>query len=503
MPSAHLTIDPHFSIGPIRRKLFGGFVEHLGRHVYDGIYEPGHETADAEGFRTDVIELVRELGVDTIRYPGGNFVSGFRWEDSVGPVAERPRRLDLAWHSTETNEVGLHEFSSWLDKVGSDLMMAVNLGTRGTLEAIDLLEYSNIPGGTALSDRRIANGRAEPFDVRMWCLGNEMDGPWQLGHRSADDYGKIASQAAKGMRQLDPDIQLVVCGSSSAHMPTFGEWERVVLTHTYDDVDLISCHAYYEERDGDLGSFLASAVDMDGFIETVVATADHVKSVRGSSKQIDISFDEWNVWYIDRFHGVDKIEGIDNWPVAPRLLEDVYSVADAVVFGNLMISLLKHADRVASASLAQLVNVIAPIMTEPGGPAWRQTTFFPFSITSRLARGEALQLKLDAPTYSTEVYGDVPLVDAVATHDAETGRSAVFLVNRSTSEPVTLTIDIAALGDVSIVESHTLSDDDVYAKNTLEDRERVAPKANETATVADGELTITLPPVSWTALALE
>ncbi|SCX97438.1 alpha-N-arabinofuranosidase [Microbacterium sp. LKL04] len=502
MPSARLTVDPAFAIGDVRRKLFGGFVEHLGRHVYDGIYEPGHESADAEGFRTDVIDLVKELGVDTIRYPGGNFVSGFRWEDSVGPVSERPRRLDLAWHSTETNEVGLHEFSSWLEKVGSDLMMAVNLGTRGTLEAIDLLEYSNIRSGTALSDRRIANGRTEPFGVRMWCLGNEMDGPWQLGHRSADDYGKIASQAAKGMRQLDPDIQLVVCGSSSAHMPTFGEWERVVLTHTYDDVDLISCHAYYEERNGDVDSFLASAVDMDGFIEKVVATADHVGAVRGSSKKIDISFDEWNVWYIDRFHGVDKIEGIDNWPVAPRLLEDSYSVLDAVVFGNLMISLLKHADRVASASLAQLVNVIAPIMTEPGGPAWRQTTFFPFSITSRLAKGAALRVKLESPTHTTAVYGEVPLVDAVATHDAEAGRSALFLVNRSTTESIEVSVDVAALGDLSVLETHTLTDDDINAKNTLADRERVAPRPNESVRVEDGILTITLPPVSWTAVAL-
>ncbi len=501
-PTAPLTLDPAFAIGSIRRQIFGGFVEHLGRHVYDGIYEPGHPTADADGFRQDVIELVKELGVDTIRYPGGNFVSGFRWEDSVGPREQRPRRLDLAWHSTETNEVGLHEFSSWLEKVGSDLMMAVNLGTRGTLEALDLLEYSNIRSGTALSERRIANGRAEPFDVRMWCLGNEMDGPWQLGHRSADDYGKIASQTAKGMRQLDPDIRLVVCGSSSAHMPTFGEWERVVLTHTYDDVDLISCHAYYEERGGDLGSFLASAVDMDGFIETVVATADHVGAVRGSSKRIDISFDEWNVWYIDRFHGVDKITGIDNWPIAPRLLEDIYSVADAVVFGNLMISLLKHADRVASASLAQLVNVIAPIMTEPGGIAWRQSTFYPFSITSRLARGEALRLKLDAPAYLTEAYGEVPLVAAVATHDADSGRSAVFLVNRSTTEAIEVTVDVSALGEVSLLETHTLSDTDVYAKNTLEDPERVAPRANDTAAIADGVLTVSLPPVSWSAIAL-
>lgn len=502
MTSARLTVDPHFAVGRIDRRVFGGFVEHLGRHVYDGIYEPGHEHADAEGFRSDVVELVKELGVSTIRYPGGNFVSGFRWEDSVGPREERPRRLDLAWHSTETNEVGLHEFQNWLDKVGSDLMLAVNLGTRGTLEALDLLEYTNIAGGTALSQRRIDNGRTDAFGVKMWCLGNEMDGPWQLGHRSADDYGKIASQTAKAMRQLDPSVELVVCGSSSAHMPTFGEWERVVLTHAYEDVDYISCHAYYEERDGDLDSFLASAVDMDHFIESVVATADHVKAVNGSSKTINISFDEWNVWYIERFHGVDKIEGIDNWPVAPRLLEDVYSVADAVVFGNLMISLLKHSDRVTSASLAQLVNVIAPIMTEPGGIAWRQTTFFPFSITSRLAQGEALELKLDAPTYSTKAYGEVPLVDAVATHDAENGRTAVFLVNRSQTESLTVTVDIAGLGDVSVLESHTLTDDDVYAKNTLEQPERVAPRANESISIDGGELTITLPPVSWSAVSL-
>jgi alpha-N-arabinofuranosidase len=500
--TARLTLDPHFTVGAINRRLFGSFVEHLGRCVYDGIYEPGHVTADSEGFREDVIALVKELGVSAIRYPGGNFVSGFRWEDSVGPREDRPTRLDLAWHSTETNQVGLHEFSSWLEKVDSELMLAVNLGTRGTLEALDLLEYSNIEKGTALADQRLGNGKADPFGVKMWCLGNEMDGPWQLGHRSAEDYGKLASQTAKAMRQLDPSLELVACGSSSAAMPTFGEWERTVLTHTYDDVDYISCHAYYEEKNGDLGSFLASAVDMDRFIESVVATADHVKAVRGSTKTINISFDEWNVWYIDRFHGVDKIEGIDKWPVAPRLLEDRYSVADAVVFGNLLISLLKHADRVTSASLAQLVNVIAPIMTEPGGPAWRQTTFFPFALTSRLAQGSVLEVKLDAGTYETEVYGTVPLVDAVATHDAHAGTAAVFLVNRSQTEEATVTVDAAGLGPLRLLEAQTLADDDFYASNTLQEPERVGLQANTSASISGSTLTVTLPPVSWTALSL-
>lgn len=502
MVSARLTIDPQFAVGPVNPRLFGSFVEHLGRCVYDGIYEPAHPKADASGFRTDVMELVKELGVSAIRYPGGNFVSGFRWEDSVGPRDQRPRRLDLAWHSTETNEVGLHEFSSWLEKVGSELMLAVNLGTRGTEEALDLLEYTNIRSGTELSERRVANGRTEPFRIKMWCLGNEMDGPWQLGHRSADDYGKIASRTAKAMRQLDPSVELVVCGSSSAQMPTFGEWERVVLTHSYDDVDYISCHAYYEEKNGDLGSFLASASNMDHFIESVVATADHVKAVKGSSKTINISFDEWNVWYIQRFEQIEKIEGIDNWPTAPRLLEDAYSVADAVVFGNLLMSLLKHADRVTSASLAQLVNVIAPIMTEPGGPAWKQTTFFPFALTSKLAKGNALEVKLEAETYATEVYGVVPLIDAVATHDADTGSTSVFLVNRSQTEEATVTIDVTALRGVIVLDAQTLSDDDVYAKNTLDQPDRVGLSRNKSVAVRDGIVELTLPPVSWTSVNL-
>lgn len=501
MTTARLTLDPRFPIGAVRRRLFGGFVEHLGRHVYDGIYEPGHPEADDQGFRRDVLELVRELGVSTIRYPGGNFVSGFRWEDSVGPREQRPRRLDLAWHSTETNEIGLHEFSDWLDKAGSDLMLAVNLGTRGVLEALDLLEYSNVPGGTTLSQQRIDNGRAEPFGVQVWCLGNEMDGPWQLGHRSADDYGKIASQTAKGMRQLDPSIELVVCGSSGASMPTFGEWERVVLEHTYDDVDMISCHAYYQEHDGDIDSFLASSVDTDRFIEAVVATADHVGAVRGSAKKIDISFDEWNIWYQTRFHDVDQITGVENWPVAPRLLEDVYSALDAVVFGSLMISLLKHADRVASASLAQLVNVIAPIMTEPGGPSWRQTTFFPFAITSRLAQGDAVRLQVESPLIETAKFGAVPAVDAVATHDAETGASAIFLVHRGRAEAVDLAIDVSGLGDVRIVETHLVHDEDPYARNTLDEPERVTPGTVD-ARVEDGILHVTLPPIAWAALSL-
>lgn len=495
---ASIAIDRTSVVAPLNRRIFGSFVEHLGRCVYDGIYEPTHATANEDGFRSDVVELVKELGTTTIRYPGGNFVSGFRWEDSVGPRENRPVRRDLAWHAIETNQVGMDEFARWLKLTDSELMLAVNLGTRGIEAALDLLEYANHPSGTDLSDLRIKNGTEAPHDVRIWCLGNEMDGPWQTGYMSADDYGKIAARTAQAMKAADKNLELVVCGSSGSSMPTFGDWERTVLEHTYEHVDFISCHAYYQERNGDLDSYLASSLDMEYFIKTVVATADHVGNKLRSDKKIKLSFDEWNIWYLDEHRASDEVN--DEWREAPRQLEDVYSVADAVVLGNLLITLLKNHDRVASASLAQLVNVIAPIMTEPGGAAWRQTTFFPFSVTSRLARGEILSPRITVGNYHTEVHGDAPLVDAVATVD--TDAAAVFLVNRSTTESIEVTLDVASLGVSAITEATTLHDDDVYAKNTLEHQERVGLKALEGAVLNDGTLTVVLPPVSWSAIAL-
>jgi alpha-L-arabinofuranosidase len=502
MPAAKVVVDPADTIGPLNGRLFGSFVEHLGRCVYNGIYEPEHPSADPDGFRTDVMDLVRELGVTTIRYPGGNFVSGYRWEDGVGLRERRSKRLDLAWHSLETEPGRAARVCALEPARRRRAHACAQLGTRGTLEALDLLEYSNIRAGSALAEQRAANGSPDPFNVRMWCLGNEMDGPWQLGHRSAEDYGKIASQVAKAMRQMDPNLELVVCGSSNRSMPTFGTWERVVLEHTYDDIDFISGHSYYEERNGDRGSFLASAVDMDAFIETVIGTADSVKAALHSERTIDISYDEWNVWYSDRFNDSGKITDVNTWPYAPRLLEDQYSVTDAVVVGSLLITLLKHADRVKAACLAQLVNVIAPIMTEPGGPAWRQTIFFPFAITARLARGAVLRLAVESPSYQTSQYGSVPLVDAIATIDNDSGAAALFMVNRSQDAATTVSIDVGSLGPTRLGESLTLADGDPTATNTLEHQERVAPTPNRSVRIEDGVLTVELPPISWTALQL-
>jgi alpha-N-arabinofuranosidase len=497
--SASLTIDPAFEVAPVRRNLFGAFVEQAGRCVYGGLVEPGHPSADEHGLRGDVVELVRRLGISTVRYPGGNFVSGYRWEDGVGPVDERPARLDLAWGSTEPNTFGLNEFMTWTRRAEVEPMLAVNLGTRGVQEALDLLEYCNVRGGTRLSDLRRRHGVEQPHDVRMWCLGNEMDGTWQVGHKTAPEYGRLAAETARAMRMIDPELVLVACGSSATFMDTFPSWERIVLEEAYEQIDLISAHAYYCEKDGDLASFLACSTDLEHQIETVVATADYVRSLKRSSKQLNISFDEWNVWYQHEHAGEPR-----DWSRAglPRL-EDHYNVADAVVVGSLLIALLRHSDRVHAASLAQLVNVIAPIMTVEGGPAWRQSTFHPFEQTSRLAAGVVLRTAISAPSRPTEKYGDVSVIDAVATHDADAGTTALFIINRSTADEIEISIDTRAVGAARVRSATVLSDTDPHARPTVETERRFEPRPLKEIALGDGALRLTAPPVSWIAIELE
>ncbi|MGP5386081.1 arabinosylfuranosidase ArfA [Brachybacterium tyrofermentans] len=492
----HGTIDLHpaHRVGPVRRRTFGSFVEHMARCVYTGIYEPGHPAADADGLRTDVLELTRELGVSSVRYPGGNFVSGYRWEDGVGPLADRPRRQDLAWHSTETNAFGLDEFMTWAAKADVEPMYAVNLGTRGVQEALDVLEYANAPVGTELADRRAANGHPEPYGIRMWCLGNEMDGPWQLGHRPAEAYAELAAGTARAMRRTGSELELVACGSSFPSMPTFGTWEQAVLEACYDEIDMLSAHVYYPADPEDPASYLASAVDMDAYIEAVVATSDHVRAVLKRDRRIMISFDEWNVAASGGDPGAEPTG--DDWPEAPRFAESTYTAQDAVVVGSLLISLLRHTDRVASASQAQLVNVLGPIRTEPGGRAWRQSIFHPFALTSRYARGQVLRTAIGSPSVETTKHGSAPLLDAVATWDDDAGDLTVLAVNRSLTEPLELSVPLTGFGDLELVEAVMLHEEDPLAVNTADDPERVAPRPLEGVHLRNG-LTTTLPPISW------
>ena len=282
MADARVDIDPGRTIGQVDRRLHGALLEHMGRAIYGGIYEPGHPRSDRGGWRSDVLDLVRTLGVSTVRYPGGNFVSGYTWEDGVGPPAGRPTRLDPAWRSIESNAVGTDEFLAWTRLAGVEPMLAVNLGSRGPSAARDLVEYCNAPPGTPLADWRAANGHPEPYRVALWCLGNEMDGPWQIGHRTAVEYGRLAADAGRAMREVDPTIELVACGSSGPRMATFGAWEATVLDLTWGVADHISLHSYFDpEEYATVGDYLACSLELDRMIDAVAAIVDTIAAAKG------------------------------------------------------------------------------------------------------------------------------------------------------------------------------------------------------------------------------
>ena len=508
MRDVHVRLNAGSVVGETDPRLFGAFVEHLGRCVYGGIYEPEHPTADVHGFRQDVLALVRELAPTIMRYPGGNFVSGYNWEDGVGPV--RPKRLDLAWLSTETNEFGTNEFIDWCRLAGTEPMLAVNLGTRGADAARHYLEYCNHPHGTKLSDLRRAHGWDAPHGVKFWCLGNEMDGPWQMHARTAEEYGRVAVETAKMMKWIDPSIELAACGSSGRNMPTFGSWERIVLEHCFDHVEYISLHTYLNNYAGDVPAFLASPDLVDDFIEEVVSVADSVAAVKRSRKRIMLSFDEWNVWYRTRRKREERTE--PGWPVAPPILEEVYTMADALAFGGACISLLNHADRVKVACLAQLVNVIAPIMTEDGGPAWRQTIFYPFAQMSHFGRGTVLRAEIDSPFYDATYFdprGDqdlyfpitAPYLKLAAVVD-DSGGLTLFALNRHLTEPMPMTVAMTGMRTGAVRAARTLRHPDLNAANTRDFPDTVRPAPLVDIVIAGDTLRATLPPASWNLIRL-
>ena len=496
MKKARIKLDRDYTIAPIDPRIYGSFIEHLGRAVYGGIYEPGHPTADADGFRGDVIDLVRRLNVPVVRYPGGNFVSGFNWEDSVGK--NRPKRLDLAWETTESNEVGLHEFADWAKKANTEVMYAINLGTRGPEQARDVVEYANHPGGTKFSDMRIANGKKDPLGIKLWCLGNEMDGPWQMGSKTAYEYGRVANEAAKMMKWVDPGIELVACGSSGSGMPTFGDWELTMLNECYDNIDYVSLHRYYANPTGDTPGFLARTMDLDHFIRTVVSICDAVKGKKRSKKTVNLSFDEWNVWYHSL--GQDKeIHKKHPWGQSLPLLEDVYNFEDALLVGLMLITFLRNADRVKIACLAQLVNVIAPIMTRTGGGCWAQTIYYPFLHASAFGRGTSLRAVIDSPVYDCVDYEAVPLIDAAATR-SDDGSVTVFCVNRDLHEDFSLELNLRDFGALRLAEHILLHHDDVKAVNTEANPREVFPAPGPGGAIDGDTATLRIPALSWNVI---
>ena len=421
-----VAIHKDYSIGKVEDRVFSSFVEHMGSCVYNGLYQPGHPEAEAGGFRRDVLRLVRALRLPALRYPGGNYTSGYNWEDSVGE--NRPTRLDLAWKQTEPNTFGLHEFAKWQREAqAGDMIMTVNLGTRGADDARNLLEYCNHPGGSLYSDLRRRHGLEKPLGIRTWCLGNELDATWQICHKTPEEYGRLAAETARLMRRYDKALELVAVGSSHNHMPTFPEWDRKVLMECYEDVDFIALHKYVSHEGADTPTYLAAALEMEEQIKTIAAAADYVKSVKRSRKTMKLAFDEWNVTAWDS----DSPPPEEEWQIGPDRAKKTYTMEDALAFASMMLTLIRNADRVQMACQAILINVLPMIFTDKNGGCCATTLYYPFLHGSLYGRGTALQCLTQTPLYDCGPYEGVPTLDAAAVHDPESGAVTLFAVNRS------------------------------------------------------------------------
>ncbi len=491
------------------RRLLGSFLEHLGRAVYTGVYEPGSKLADAHGYRTDVIAQIKGLGVPIMRYPGGNFVSGYHWQDGVGPKDRRPTVLERAWNSIETNQFGTNEFIDWCKLVGTEPLLAFNLGTGTPENAVALVEYCNVDKGTKWSALRQSHGYEQPHNVRYWCLGNEMDGPWQMGHMPARDYGRKARDAAHQIRVIDPSLKLIACGSSNTIMPTYLEWDREVLEECYDQVDGISLHNYYgntpELSGNSTARFLAMNLDMERQIHEIAAVCDYVQGLRKSPKSLWLSFDEWNVWY--RARTGDAVNG--HRTAAPRLLEEVYNLEDALLVGGFLNTLLRQSDRVRVACLAQILNVIAPLVTNASG-VLRQSIYYPFSWALAYARGKVIDLSVESETYpitAKDLRADfarddqVPFVDVAVTLDPSNKQACVLMLNRDLEAERDLVLDWRDPKPSQVLTCLTLTGPDLKAFNTFEQPKQVTPRPLDAPTVG-GRMTFKLPARSYTVAQL-
>lgn len=491
---ATVKLDTAFNAGPIDPRIFSGFLEHLGRSIYGGVYDPGNDLSDDDGLRLDVVEAMTGLNMPYVRYPGGNFVSNYDWRDGVGP--DRKPFPDFAWRATEPNLFGTDEFMKWCRTVGTEPMMAVNLGTLGPPEAAALVEYCNLDTNTRWANARRENGSGSPHAVKMWCLGNEMDGPWQAGHVPADQYALKARNAARLMRGIDPSIELVAAGSSGRHMNTYLEWDRTVLETCWDDIELISAHRYSNNSENDTPGFLAEGTVIDSILDDYAGLIAYVKGVKKSTHDVYVCFDEWNVWYRER--GGKNRDG--NWKVGPRQLEEIYNLEDALVCAQYLNAFIRRADLVRVACLAQIVNVIAAVVTGPNGTL-KQSIYYPSALYSKHAKGLSLTPVVQCPLYDASDRKEVPFVDASASFDEETGNLSLFLVNRSVDENVRVRIELADRAVTGQGTVRLITGNDPKLANTWEQPDNVAPTEGQSQLDDNRGLTVNVPKLGLAVVA--
>jgi alpha-N-arabinofuranosidase len=490
-----LHLHSAFRVGPVDPRIFGGFLEHMGRAVYEGVYDPGSSHADADGCRSDVLAALRRLDMTAMRYPGGNFASGYHWQDGIGPRDRRPQVRELAWQSVEPNRFGTDEFLALCRRMGWTPMLTANLGTGTPEEARNWVEYCNSPTGTRYADWRAAHGHAEPYGVKLWCLGNEMDGPWQLGHVPAEHYAIRAQQAAKMMKDADSGLELVVCGSCSVGLPTYMEWDRQVLEYLGDHADYISLHRYVGNQERDTPDYLATGNAIDRQIEEMDAVCRMVQARRRSTRRAYLCFDEWNVWYKNR-----EMNGAG--ALAPHLIEEIYNLEDALVVAGFLQSFIRHADVVKIANLAQIVNVIAPLVTQ-GDRLLIQSIFYPFEMMSRRRQGVALQTVVAGPCYEGRRNGRAAFVDASAILDPARRRLHVFLGNRSPEARAEVAVAPADFALAACANAEILTGPGADACNTFEQGETVRSQPLDGVRVTGGQAACDLPPLSFAAMTFD
>jgi len=483
--SARIHIDPERVIGSIDPMLYGNFTEHLGRCIEGGIFDEGSPLSDSSGYRRDVLEAARNLHVTQLRWPGGNFSSNYHWMDGIGPRDQRPKRLEMAWHTIEDNRFGTHEFLNYCELLGTQPYVCVNFGTGTWVEAQQWVEYCNRSEDTAMTELRRKNGRQKPWKVTLWGLGNEMDGPWQMGHRTADDYARFALEGAKMMKWTDPDIRLVASGSSFyPAREAWNDWNRTVLQQLKNHIEYISLHSYVGNRDGDYLAFAACARDLEDRIRTTEGVIRSV--VEPGGKPIYIAFDEYNVWY--RAFGRDTDAG-------RNILEERYDLADALVIGTLLNTFVNNAQIVKMANMAQLVNVIAPIFTNEKG-LFRQTIYFPLQLFAANTRGSALEVFVDSPTYSEKHYEKVPYLDVSASIDGR--KLALNVVNRHPDQEVECVIEIQDAQLPAVLETSVVNGPDLKTGNDF-GAERIRTEPG-TANAGGNKLTWRFPAHSFTQI---
>ena len=505
--TSHYIFDKDFAVGRIDNKVWSSFTEHLGRSIYEGIYDPGRPFSDGKGFRNDVKKVVKDLDLGVIRYPGGNFVSNYDWKDGIGSKQNRKKTMEFAWSSIETNQFGIDDFCQWCQEVGVEPMIAVNLGTGTIRSAAELVEYCNHKGGTYWSDLRAKNGHPEPYHVKYWCLGNEMEGSWQAGHLSAEDYAKKAREAAKMMKWVDSDIKLVVCGTSYEMLPQYLDWDITVLKELYRYVDYVSTHYYTMHGKMSDTDFLASWKELDNHINNTRHAIELSKAKQHETKTVKICLDEWNVWNFQdvKMDSMDDLNGTTTfeltsagkWEEHPPVLQEKYSLIDALTVGGLGISILNNVDMVSIACLAQLINVIAPITTSEDGRLLKQTIFYPFADLAHYGRGVVLR-SVGRGTTHTSRLGEVPDVLATGVLNEEAKQLRIFALNSDLESAQDFAPSFRGFGDKTpaLTKHIALTGDDLRARNSFENPEAVTPSTLP----VESEGVVQLPAASWNVL---